>query len=110
VCVAGQFRTAYGDEVWTIYGQNAYVLEIRRPCTATLTPSPRPREVWRPGVAAPRPKTTTVTVQLKGPGGRGQGDGSGSVAAPYYASFGSETIYAGDFLRITIDYGGAVAV
>ena len=109
VRVLGSSGQPTGDEVWTIWGQNAYILENSPVMHGYAYAIPAAPGGLATGVAAPRPETT-VTVQLKGPGGAVKATVERlGPAAPYDASFGGETIYAGDSVQITIEYGGAVA-
>ena len=52
VQVLGSSGQPTGDEVWTIWGQNAYILENSPVMHGYAYPIPGPRQVWRP--ASPR--------------------------------------------------------
>jgi hypothetical protein len=106
VRVLGSSGQPTGDEVWTIWGQNAYVLQnspVMHGYAYRLSAAPSGLQT---GVTAPRP-TATMTVQLKAPGGaiKAQYTGTVSTSLPYDVVFGA-TILGGDAVRIAIDYGG----
>ncbi|MHB9034039.1 MAG: hypothetical protein ACYC6L_13455, partial [Anaerolineae bacterium] len=109
VRVLGDSGLPTGDEVWTIWGQNVFILENSSVMHGYAYSIPGAPSGLASGIAAPRP-ATTATVQLKEPGGAVKASWTKTNPnGQYNATFDSEIIYPGDSVQVTIQYGDNVA-
>jgi len=107
VRVLGTSGQITGDEVWTIWGQNAYILQNSPAMHGYAYRLPSAPSGLQTGVTVTRPPAN-LQVQLKAPGGAVKASYSGIVptSMPYDVIFGGATITGGDSVRIAIDYAG----
>ncbi len=99
-----------GDEVWTLWGQNVYVLQNSPVVHGYAFRLPAAPSGVLTAYKATRP-TPGLTAELKAPGGaiKATASAGSSTTQPYTVSFDPATIMAGDSVRVAIDYDGNIA-
>ncbi|HEX9109549.1 MAG TPA: hypothetical protein VF832_20045, partial [Longimicrobiales bacterium] len=92
-----------GDEVYTVYGQNAYILENSTVMHGYAFSLPGAPSGLDPGVAAPRP-ATSVALTLRDAQGALKDTQTAVPGAPYRVTF-AKMIEGGDSVEIAISHG-----